>query len=145
MTEGENLMKQRIQHFLSGRNGPDHLSRFVMITAVIGVLLSLLFHPLGNGTVASLFWLYACVAIFYSYFRMLSRNVYKRREENDRYLQKRQKFYRKIKDQTIRFHQRKSYKFFTCKACKSVMRVPRGKGKVRITCKHCGETFIKKT
>ncbi|MGI6014146.1 MAG: hypothetical protein ACOX7K_07680 [Oscillospiraceae bacterium] len=138
-------MKQRIQHFMYGRNGSDQLSRFMMWTALAGIILSLLLRPLGDGTFAAVFWLYALCAIVYSYFRIFSRNVYKRQEENGRYLQKRWKLVRKIENQKIRFQQRKSYKFFTCKTCKSVMRVPRGKGTIRVTCKHCGETFVKKT
>ena len=138
-------MKQRIQRFLYGRNGPDHLSRFMMWTALAGMILSLLLHPLGNGSLAALFWLYAIFAILYSYFRMFSRNVYKRREENGRYLQRRRKLTRKLDTLKLRFQQRKTYRFFTCTSCKSLLRVPRGKGTVRVTCKQCGETFTKKT
>lgn len=138
-------MKQRLQRFLYGRNGPDQLSRFVMWTALAGLILSLLLHPLGNGIFASMFWLYTIFAILYSYFRMFSRNVYRRQAENERYLQKRKKAAQKLNTWKLRLQQRKTYKFFTCTSCKSVLRVPRGKGTVRITCKHCGETFVKKT
>ena len=66
-------------------------------------------------------------------FRMLSRNTYKRYQENRKYL----RFMERLKD--------KEHRHFDCPRCRQPVRVPRGKGKIAITCPKCGEKFIKKT
>ena len=40
---------------------------------------------------------------------------------------------------------KKAFKFFKCPACRQKIRVPKGKGKIEITCPRCGDRFIKKT
>jgi len=66
-------------------------------------------------------------------FRMLSRNKSKRYQENRRFLQ----LLDRLKDRNNRY--------FRCPKCRQTVRVPRGKGKISITCPRCGEKFIKKT
>jgi ribosomal protein L37AE/L43A len=66
-------------------------------------------------------------------FRMLSKNVYKRYEENRKYL----RFLDRWKD--------KEHRYYDCPKCKQTVRVPRGKGKISITCPTCKEKFVKKT
>ncbi|MBQ5503975.1 MAG: hypothetical protein IIT95_02655, partial [Oscillospiraceae bacterium] len=72
-------------------------------------------------------------------------NIRKRRAENDKFIKywwpfktKAQNFFRRIKDS-------RKYKFFRCPSCKNRLRVPRGKGKIKVTCPKCGERFQKKT
>ena len=78
-------------------------------------------------------------------FRFLSRNIAKRRAENDRFLMFWGPFKQKVRRSIQKFRDRKNYKFFHCPACRNVLRVPRGKGKIQITCPKCGERFIRKT
>ena len=66
-------------------------------------------------------------------FRTLSRNIYKRYQENRKYLL----FLQKLKD--------REHRYFDCPKCRQQVRVPRGKGKISITCPKCREKFIKKT
>ena len=42
-------------------------------------------------------------------------------------------------------HADKEHRYFTCKQCKTICRVPVGKGKIIITCPKCGHQFIKKS
>jgi RNase P subunit RPR2 len=70
-------------------------------------------------------------------FRMFSKNLYKRREENSKFLQKTWKLRNQISGAKAR-HADKDHKYFTCKQCKTVCRVPVGKGKIIITCPKCG-------
>jgi hypothetical protein len=83
------------------------------------------------------------VLFLYIYFRMLSRNYAKRAAENDWYLQKTEKVRRFIRIRQRRFADRKTYKHFTCPGCGQDIRVPKGKGHVRISCPKCHNTFEK--
>ncbi len=125
-----------------GRNGNDQLNRFLL---VVGVVLLLLASLLGRAGVGNLLYLLALAALILSYYRMLSRDLYRRRSENERYLRKREKLSAKLRLLRERWNQRKDFKFFTCPSCKAVMRVPRGRGKIRIVCHKCGNTFMGKS
>ena len=81
----------------------------------------------------------------YAWFRMMSKNTYKRSLENNKYMQyeyKIKQWFSKIK---WRFQQSKTHHIYTCPSCKQKIRVPRGKGKIEIRCPKCGQTFIKKS
>ena len=118
------------RRFMLGRYGTDKLNTAILLVGVGACLISMLLRfPLVNWllTVVS----YVCMGI--AIFRMLSRNTYKRYEENRKYL----RFLEKIKD--------KDHRYFTCPRCRQPVRVPRGKGKIFITCPKCKEKFIKKS
>jgi len=76
---------------------------------------------------------------------MLSRNIKRRRAENDRFL----RYWWPVRTKASRSlslaRQRKTHKFFKCPGCGNTLRVPRGKGKLQITCPKCGERFSRKT
>ena len=78
-------------------------------------------------------------------FRMFSRNIYKRQQENAVYMQLRQGAFRWFRSLRDRWKQRKEYKFFRCPSCHALLRVPRGKGKLLLTCRKCGNRFERKT
>ena len=83
--------------------------------------------------------------LVYIYFRMFSRNITKRREENGKYIRLRYRIDAAYRVRRERWVQRKDYKFFTCPSCRTTLRVPRGKGQIRIVCRKCGNTFTGKT
>jgi hypothetical protein len=125
-----------------GRNGNDQLNRFLLLADVVLLLLASL---LGRTALGSLLYLLVLALLGLTYFRMLSRDVYKRRSENEGYLRRKQQFLSRLRVFKERWKQRKDYKFFTCPSCKAVMRVPRGRGKIRIVCHKCGNTFMGKS
>ena len=100
---------------------------------------------LRRSVLGNLLSLLVPVLLVLTYFRMLSRDLYRRRSENERYLRELEKLRAKLRILRERWNQRKDYKFFTCPSCKSVMRVPRGRGKIRIVCHRCGNTFMGKS
>ena len=83
--------------------------------------------------------------ICYTYFRMLSRNLNKRRDENTRYLRLKYRVEASLRVGKERWVQRKDYKFFVCPSCKTTLRVPRGHGRIKIVCRKCGTSFTGKT
>ena len=134
------MIRRFLFNFFRGRNGFDQLARAAWVAALVFLLLSLL-----GGTVGAVFNLLTLAAMLYAWFRILSRNVGRRSQENARYLSATAGIRRKCGNLKTRFTQRKDFKFFTCPTCHTLLRVPRGKGKIQITCRKCGNRFSGKT
>ncbi|MBE7030061.1 MAG: hypothetical protein E7409_01380 [Ruminococcaceae bacterium] len=127
-----------LSRFMMGRYGADQLS-FALLA--LGLLCSMLSRV---PALRFFFFLsYAIMAVML--FRMLSRNPVKRRIENEKFL----KIWNPVaawgKLQMQIFRERKVYRYFRCPKCKSYVRIPRGKGKVKISCRMCRHEFLKKT
>ena len=103
-------MRERLARFMAGRNGADNLSRAVMLLAFILFILSLFF----SDWLAQLLLTLAVTGIVYVYFRMFSKNVARRREENSRYLAKTASLRSYFRSLGERWRQRRDYKFFRC-------------------------------
>lgn len=118
------------RRFMQGRYGSDKLNTLILSIG-LGASLLQLFIPTYGLKLAFMLISYGFLAV--AIFRMLSKNVYKRYEENRKYL----RFLDRWKD--------KEHRYYDCPKCKQTVRVPRGKGKISITCPKCREKFIKKT
>jgi len=121
-----------------GRYGPDHLAIALIILSFI---VSLLYAILGVTALLYISYIIFGIVLF----RMLSRNIYKRRAENDKFIRYWWPVRTKIKRRVESIRQRRTHKFFKCPNCKNTLRVPRGKGKLQVTCPKCGNRFMKKT
>ena len=130
-------MKAWFQRFMSGRYGFDQLNGFLCI-------LSLILVVLGAWLSGFLYWM-GLALLLWCYYRMFSRSIQKRYAENMKYLS----LQNQVKDwfarQKLRFDQRKVYRYFKCPHCRQSIRVPRGRGRISITCPKCGTSFIKKS
>ena len=133
-------MKAWFQRFMSGRYGVDQFSQFLSTAALILVILGL-FLPGPLKVLDLIGW----VALIYSYFRIFSRNIARRSEENRWFLTRRAAVQSRFGSAKTRFDQRKVYRYFRCPHCRQQLRVPRGRGRLSITCPKCGTTFIKKS
>jgi len=131
-------MRNFLRNFMQGRYGPDHLGvALIILSFLISVLYSILGHlPL-------LFVSYFIFSLVL--FRMLSRNLVKRRRENDIFIRYWWPIRTKVKRFIGKIKQRKTHKIFKCPDCKNVLRVPRGKGKMIVTCPKCTKKMTKKT
>jgi len=119
-----------LRHFMAGRYGTDQLNSAILWIGVGACILSMLIpFPLVNLVL----FLFSYALMGVAIFRSLSRNTYKRYQENRKYLA----LLQRIKD--------RDHRYFTCPRCRQNVRVPRGKGKIAISCPKCGEKFIKKT
>ena len=124
-------MRCALQRFMTGRYGQlDKLNSLLLWIGVIIVLVSMF---LPTGWLTLLFPLMSYVLLGVVLWRMLSRNIYKRARENRRYLSTLER----LKD--------RDHRYFSCPKCHQDVRVPKGKGKIAITCPQCRERFIKKT
>ena len=87
----------------------------------------------------------ALVLLGLTYFRMFSRDRMRRSEENTRFLLLRQRLLGEVRCRKEQWAQRKDYKFFVCPSCKTKLRVPKGRGKIKIVCRKCGNSFTGKS
>ncbi len=131
---------EQYRKFMYGRNGSDMLCvALLIVTFIIALLFSF---------VPAKFWflrLICYIPLGLCVFRMLSRNQAKRQLENERFLIWWRNFYNSVKRQKQRIKDRKYYCFFRCPSCKQMLRLPKGRGKIRITCPKCSHVFEKKT
>jgi hypothetical protein len=135
-------MKQWFMKMMEGRYGVDHFTTFLMVLALILLIPTVLIHLLVLRLILSIL---AVFVLFYAYFRIFSRNHYARYQENEKYLTFHysvKNFFAKQKDFQ---KQRKTHRIFRCPNCHQSIRVPKGKGRIAITCPKCSTEFIKKT
>lgn len=125
---------------MAGRNGNDQLNRFLLVVDIVLIVLATVWRG-ASGVL----YPFVLALLVYIYFRMFSRNVYKRREENGKYIRLKYKIDAAFRLRKERWVQRKDYKFFTCPSCRTSLRVPRHRGKVKIVCRKCGTSFFGKT
>ena len=129
-------MKEKIYRFMEGRNGADELARMqsyiVLILLVIG-----LFTRMG------IFTLLAIAMMIYMYFRIFSKNTSKRYEENQNYVNFRYNRTVAWNKWKKRRGQSRDYRFYKCPTCKQEVRVPKGHGKIEITCPKRREKFVR--
>lgn len=119
-----------LRHFMMGRYGTDRLNMVILSVGLVASLLSAIFPV---QLLNLIFFLLSYAMMIWAIFRSLSRKTYKRYDENRRFLQ----LCTRLKD-------RKNC-YFDCPKCRQMVRVPRGKGKIAITCPRCKEKFVKKT
>lgn len=130
-------MRDKIYRFMQGRYGNDQFNRFLMILALALVLLSMFGVPFS--------YLLGIACMVYAYFRMLSRNIYKRRAENSVYMKYEYKVKQKLATWKRDMKQRKTHHIYKCPSCKQKIRIPRGRGRIEIRCPKCNQTFIRKS
>lgn len=126
---------------MSGRYGGDAFSNFLSLAALVVVVLGLFVPGLFGMLLGWLGW----AVLIYSYYRIFSRNIPKRAAENRWFLAQRYAVQQRFASARTRFAQRKVYRYFRCPRCRQQLRVPRGRGRISITCPKCGTSFIKKS
>ena len=130
-------LKMALIRFMQGRNGIDNLGYHALWS---GLILSLVDSLFGTG----LLGLVGTVLYVYSIFRILSRNVAKRQEENRRYVAFSTRIGKEVKQFFLRLKGMKEYKYFRCPGCKNRLRMKRGSGLKHITCPVCKHQFDQK-
>ena len=123
-------LKAWFRHFMLGRYGTDKLN---MVLLGVGCGCSLLSVLLPFFSVRYALTVLSYVLLIWAIFRIFSRNTYKRYQENRKFLLLLERF----KD--------REHRYFDCPRCRQQVRVPKGKGKIAITCPKCKEKFIRKS
>lgn len=119
-----------MRRFMAGRYGTDQLNMAILGAGLVLCIISMFIRiPQLNLLMTTISY----VLVFWAVFRTFSRNTYKRYEENRKFRQ----FFDRLKD--------REHRYYTCPKCHQSVRVPRGKGKIAITCPRCRERFVRKT
>ena len=125
-----------LKKFMSGRYGVDELSTTVII---LGFLITPVSSYLRIPSIIPI------IIFVYAYYRVLSKDKDKRSAENKKFLKILEPITSRFKKSKMKMDGSKNYKYFTCKNCKQEMKVPKGNGKIRVTCPKCGEETIQKS
>jgi len=132
-----NNWQQKLRALLRDRYGLDQLSVALML---LGCLLTLILSLCG----VRYYRLIGLLPMLLALLRVLSRNSEKRRAENDRFL----RIWAPIKGKIgvkLQHAQDTDHRYYPCPTCKKTLRVPKNRGKIEITCPHCGTKFKKRT
>ena len=132
-----NRFRSAMMRFTYGRNGMDHLNRALMVGYLAFLVLQTIFSLLKLKLPAAVCGVMVYALMILVLFRMLSKNLYKRRAENQKWVNWWYPTKSRLAGAKAR-HADKDHKYFTCKKCKTICRVPTGKGRIIITCPKCG-------
>ena len=133
-----NNFKVKFARFMQGRNGVDQLSQFLNVVVLILLVVSIFTKSI------ILDWL-PFVLMGYMYFRIFSRNIAKRSVENQKFCNMRYDLAIKKNKWKKEREQKKIYRFFRCPMCHQKVRVPKGRGKICITCPKCRQEFVRRS
>lgn len=136
-------MKDKFYRFMQGRYGVDQFAKFTMGVALVFIVLAIFVNT--GSSAGSLLDMLGLVAIVYTYFRIFSRNISKRAQENQKYLSATAKLRQRLNKEKNMMKQRKDYHIYTCPSCGQKVRIPRGKGKIEISCPKCHSKFVKRS
>ena len=128
-------IKYALARFMQGRYGADALGRFLVWTALIVYVLSMLI-PYA----ALLSWL-GFALLIWALVRMFSRNASARAAENAWYLRKTAGLRTSVSQARVRFKNRKEFKYLRCPKCRSWLKLKRGAGEGTLTCGKCKHSF----
>ena len=133
-----NNLKMKLARFMQGRNGVDQFSQFLNVIVMTLLILSIFIRW------SPIYWL-GLALLVYMYFRIFSKNISKRSMENQKFCNLRYDFNVKLNKWKKEWEQRKIYRFFRCPMCHQKVRVPKGRGKICITCPKCRQDFIRRS
>lgn len=126
--------KGKLEEFMRGRNGADELGVACLELAVILAIINIF---AGNAVV----YVITLALLAYAIFRMVSTNVNQRRRESMAFAEKLGPVRPWISNPAAAYKNARTYKHATCPNCHQRVRVPRGKGHIRITCPRCKQKF----
>ena len=128
-------IKSALYRMMYGRYGSDTLNKVLTGVYIGWVVLYSILSLWVNSTIYSLVYILVTIALIFAIFgRMFSRNVEKRRREN-------QKFCGFFKLRRNKFRDRKTHVYYKCPRCKAMLRLPRAKGKHTVICPRCQNRF----
>lgn len=127
-----------LRRLMVGRYGGDQLNNAFLVLCLLLVVLNWL-------TRWRIFMLFGLALLLLCYFRMFSRNIQARYAENQKFLKFWGPLSAKFRNKSAQFRDRKFHKYLKCPSCKATLRVPRGKGKIHVTCPKCRHQFTTKS
>lgn len=127
-------LNRKAAEFMRGRNGADELAVCAGLLALVLAVVNIFARQV---------WLTVVVVLLVAYavFRIVSPDVAARRKENEAVMERLGPARLWLRNPPAALKESREYKHACCPRCNQVVRVPRGKGLVRVTCPRCGEKF----
>ena len=129
-------LNRMVAVWMRGRYGKDELNQFLLLVSLVPIVISI-FAP-------KVLYL-ALIPLGFATYRSCSKEIAARRKERDTYIRLVEDAVQWTKLQKRKWNDRKTHRYFTCEQCKAVFRVPKGKGKIEVTCPKCGDKKIRKS
>ena len=120
-------MREKLRRFMIGRYGTDGLNQFLSIASLVLLLIAIV------SRISLFTWLSAAPLLFCCY-RTFSRNISKRTEENYKFYTLKDRVDNKFRGLKEQWANRKVYHYYRCPQCRQKLRVPRGRGRIQISC-----------
>ena len=130
--------RDKMANFMAGRYGSDQLNNALLLLGLGLIVVEWISRWRWVG-------IFVLALLILCYFRMFSRNIQARYAENQWFLRRWGPVSNRLRNMLARFRDRKTHRYFKCPQCKQRLRVPRGRGKINITCPHCHHQFIRKS
>lgn len=140
-----NSFIEKLRNFMYGRNGIDKLSFALLFSYLIFNGIKMFFR--NSRVVFFILWAVAIVFLAAAIFRVLSKNLYRRRYEEEKF----ESFFNKIRYSAfikqckrkfnrlgVRISQFSTHRFRTCPQCGEHLRLSKKRGTRKITCPVCG-------
>lgn len=131
-------MLQRFLRFMQGRYGVDELSKFMIGSSFFLAILNIFVR---TYVISAFLW----IVMIWIYFRIFSKNKYKRYQENQFFLKYAIPVENAARKEINLLKLRKDFYIYKCPTCKQKIKIPRGKGKIAIRCPKCRNEFIKRS
>ena len=136
--------RQALARFLYGRYGADELYNALFLIEIILLFISSILTILGRNlpvlsVISTILYIVALGLLIWAMFRFFSRNIHKRRRENEVWLRIRAKLRPRKKPRLPL--DTSTHIFRSCPKCRSVLRLPRQAGRHTVKCPRCGVSF----
>ena len=137
------MLLNKLRQFMAGRYGTDQLNICLLLVYLLVSLVMIPFQKYLIGNILSLVLRYGLLILIG--YRMLSKDTAKRYRENQKFLVVWNRV-KKIWDRELRiWKERKHFHIYKCEKCGQRIRIPRGKGRICITCPRCKYEFVRKS
>lgn len=127
-----------LRKFMTGRYGVDQFSTSLITISLILIVANIFLRN-------QILYTISLIILGYSYYRVFSKNIHKRYQENMQFLNATKPLTQKTNKIKRRFKSLKTHKFYKCPECSQELRVPKGKGKVTVKCPKCNHKFTRRT
>lgn len=126
--------RERIARYMAGRYGIDRLYYFLLAVCFVIIVVNLFVHSIILSLLES-------GLIAYTFYRAMSRNIYKRQQENEKFIKLADKPKKFINLQKCKKRDRATHVYKKCPSCRNNLRLPREKGKHTVVCPCCKNRF----
>lgn len=128
-------MGEKIKDFFKGRYGQDQFGTFLLILAAISMILRIIIK-------SDIFYIVTLGLLIYANFRVMSKNIYARSNENMKYLSYKNGLIKYVTWKYLSIFGKDGYKYIKCQTCNQELKVPKNKGKIKISCPKCNSKII---